>query len=307
LIKNDNSMIVFHKNTELLGLADKAIYYFREQQYDKALTIVAETIDKINDIVGAIIEDRQYFNLVSTESLLEMLTGILEAKKNKDYILLADLYELQLVNFLCSVQEFIINKKEYVCDEDKYEENISLIKQDNPYLYDSLQETINPATLLSRGYRVEFSSCGLMTLGAENEGNKFYFHTNNRITNEAFLLAKRWFNEHKKNYVIYGFGFGYHIAELKKLAPEARIEIYESDNNILQLACAFTDMRNLLEDPNITIIYDMDYQFLEKRLQNLGVEDTFEIHYPSLKNVKDSKAKEMLESYIPWSKILEYC
>ena len=305
--KNADSIIIFHKNTELLGLADKAIYYFREQQYDKALTIVAETIDQINYIVEKIITDRNYFNLVSTESLIEMLTGILKAKKNKDYILLADLYEMQLVNFLCSVQQLIVNKEEFVYEQESYEENIRLLTKENPFLKDSLQEAMNPAILLERGYRVEFSSCGLMTLGAEAEGDKFYFHTNNRISKESFLLAKHWYKEDIKNYVIYGFGFGYHLSEVRKLAPDATIEVYESDSNILQLACAFTDMKPLLEDPKITIIYDPDYQWLKERLSKLGVEDDFEIHYPSLKNVKDKKVKKMLENYIPWSKVLEYC
>lgn len=300
-------MIIFKNNIELLGLADKIIYYFREQQYDKALAIVAETIDKINYIVEVIITDRLYFNLVSTESLLEMLTGILEAQMNKDYILLADLYEMQLVNFLCSVQELIISKEEFVYDEESYEENIKLLMQGNPYLFDSFQEPINTTDLLAQGYRVEFSSCGLMTLGAVNEGNKFYFHTNNRIINEAFLLAQRWYKDNVKNYVIYGFGFGYHISELKKIAQTAKIEIYESDSNILQLACAFTDIKPLLEDPNISIIYDPKYQWLEERLQNLKTDDDFKIHYPSLKNVKDKDAKELLENYIPWCKLLEYC
>jgi hypothetical protein len=307
LTANNNSISIFNKNIDLLGLADKAIYYFREQQYDIALAVVAETIDKIKYIVEAIITDRQYFNLVSTESLMEMLNGILEAKRNRDYILLADLYELQLVNFLCSVQELIISKEEFGYDEEQYQENIRLLVQNNPTLKDSLQGAISPAALMENGYRVEFSSCGLMTVGAENEGNKFYFHSNNRITNEAFILAKHWYNENKKNYVIYGFGFGYHITELCKIAKDAKIKIYESDSNILQLACAFADMKTLLDNPNITIIYDPDYQRIEECIQQTEDDNVINIHYPSLKNVKDKEAKIRLENCIPWSRFLENC
>lgn len=303
----DNSSLIFRKNTELLGLADKVIYYFREQQYDKALSIVADTIDKITYVVEAIITDRQYFKLVSTESLLEMVTGIINAKKNKDYVLLADLYEMQLVNFLSSVQEIIINREDLIYNEDSYEVNIRLLSRDNPELTHSLMESMNPSVLLARGYRVEFSACGLMTLGAENEGDNFYFHTNNRITNEAFLLAQHWFKENKQNYVIYGFGFGYHITELKKLAKTAKIEIYESDCNVLHLACAFTDIKPLINDPNISIIYDPDYHKITERLKCLKVEDDFEIHYPSFKNIKNKNAKKMLESFLPWARMLECC
>lgn len=307
LIKNDNSKLIFRNNTELLGLADKVVYYFREQQYDKALAIVADTIDRITYIVEHIISDRQYFKLVSAESLLEMVTGIVKAKKNRDFILLADIYEMQLVNFLIKVQELIINREEIIYNEENYDANLRLLSRDNPSLYDALLEALNPSVLLAKGYRVEFSSCGLMTLGAENEGDNFYFHTNNRITNEAFLLAQHWFKEDIKNYVIYGFGFGYHIAELKKLAEPAKIDIYESDRNVLQLACAFTDLKDLLEDPGIRIIYDPSCQKLAERLKLMNKDEDFEIHYPSFKNVKNRKAKKMLESYMPWSRMLEFC
>lgn len=307
MIKSDNSKLIFQKNTELLGLSDKVIHYVREQNYDKALTIVADTIDKITFIVEAIIEDRQYFKLVSTESLLEMVTGIINAKKNKDYILLADLYEMKLLDFLNSIQAIIINQEELIYNEEKYEKTIRLLSRENPNLYNSLMEAMNPDDLLAMGYRVEFSSCGLMTLGAENHGDSFYFHTNNRIINEAFLLANSWFKEDVTNYVIYGFGFGYHITELTKLARTAKIEIFESDCNVLQLACAFTDMEQILNNPNVTIIYDPEFNRLQVRLMSLTKEDAFEIHYPSYKNIKNEKAKNMLEAYLPWARMLEYC
>lgn len=307
MIKSDNSKLIFQKNTELLGLLDKVIHYVREQNYDKALAIVADTIDKITFIVEAIIEDRQYFKLVSTESLLEMVTGIINAKKNKDYILLADLYEMKLLDFLNSIQAIIINQEELIYNEEKYEKTIRLLSRENPNLYNSLMEAMNPDDLLAMGYRVEFSSCGLMTLGAENKGDSFYFHTNNRIINEAFLLANSWFKEDVNNYVIYGFGFGYHITELTKLARTAKIEIFESDCNVLQLACAFTDMEQILNNPNVTIIYDPEFNRLQVRLMSLTKEDAFEIHYPSYKNIKNEKAKNMLEAYLPWARMLEYC
>lgn len=298
---------IFQKNTELIGLADKVIHFFREQQYDKALTLVAETIDDITYIVETIMKNQEYFSIVSAEALLEMITGIITAKKNKDFVLLADLYEMQLLNFLSAIQKFIINKEGFDYHEGVYKENIILWTTRNPYLGDLLKTELDPAALMSKGYRVEITSCGLMTLGAEKDGEKYYLHTNNRVTYEAFLQANHWYKETTENYIIYGFGFGYHIAELRKLAKLSKIEVYESDINILQLACIFTDLKPLLTDVNITIHYDPDYQLINERLRYINSKDEFKIHYPSLNNVKDRNAKEMLEKYVPWSKILEYC
>lgn len=296
---------IFERNINVLGDMDKAVLYFREQRYDKALGMVADSIDRIKYIIEAIINDREYFNLVATDSMLEMLTGILEAKKNRDYILLADLLELQLINFLIGVQEMIISKEEIIFDEDNYKENIKLLVEEGKGFPKELLEPINTAKLLENGYRVEFTSCGLMTLAAENEGLKFYFHTNNRIISEAFLLARQWAKESKKKYILYGFGMGYHINELQELTGASEIEVYESDCNVLQLACAFADIKNLLSNKRIRLIYDPNFSLLKKRITNMDSEDCFLVHYPSYKNIRSREGKETIDAVIPWSKTME--
>lgn len=302
-----NARTIFYMNTELMGLADKAVHYFREQQYDKALALVAETIDSISYITEAVITDSQYFNTISTESLLELVTGIIAAKRNKDFVLLADLYEMQLLAILKKIQKIIINKEDFLYKENEYKENIKLLSRKVPRLGGILKDGLNPDVLLQKGYRVEITPSGLMTLGAGRDGEQYYFHTNNRIIYEAFLLANHWYSERTECYIIYGFGFGYHITELKKLAKPARIEVYESDGNILQLACAFTDLKSLLQDSDIALYYDPEFLQLKERMEDLGEKEQVRIHYPSLNNINDPQAKEMLESYIHWSKILEYC
>jgi hypothetical protein len=56
---------IFEQNIRLLGDMDKAVFYFREQQNDKALLLVADSIDQIKRVIEAIISDREYFNLVT--------------------------------------------------------------------------------------------------------------------------------------------------------------------------------------------------------------------------------------------------
>ncbi|MDF2486589.1 MAG: hypothetical protein K0R46_2757, partial [Herbinix sp.] len=152
---------IFDHNIKVLGEMDKAIFKFREQEYDKALGYIGNSIDEVRMIIEAIIMDREYFNLVDTESMLVMLTGIIEAKKNKDYVLLADLLELQLINFLIGVQELIINKEEMVFDEELYRENIRVLREHSEGLDHHTLDQINTAQLLESGYRIEFASCGL--------------------------------------------------------------------------------------------------------------------------------------------------
>lgn len=302
----ENIRSIFEQNIRLLGEMDKSVLYFREQQYDKALELIADSIDQVKFIIESIITDRDYFNLVDTESMLEMLTGILEAKKNRDFILLADLLDLQLINFLISVQELIISKEEIIFNEDNYKENIALLLEKGTGFPEQIKEPIDTVKLLESGYRVEFTSCGQMTLAAENEGTKFYFHTNNKIQTESFLLARRWFQKDKNNYIIYGLGMGYHIKELLSLA-KTEIEIYEADLNVVQLACAFTDMKELLQNKKVKFTYDPQLEKLKERVKALGDHETFLVHYPSYKNVKGGEERDILYKAFPWSKAIEEC
>lgn len=295
---------IFDHNIKVLGEVDKAIFNFREQQYNKALGYIVHSFDEVRMIIEAIITDREYFNLVDTESMLEMLTGILEAKKNKDYVLLADLLELQLVNFLIGVQELIINKEEMVFDEELYLENLQLLMEHSEGFEGHILDRINTAQLLESGYRIEFTSCGLMTLAAENNGLKFYFHTNSRVHTEAFLLARKWFREEIGTYILYGYGMGYHIRELHRLAPQARIIVYEADVNVIQLACAFSDLKQYLGSGRVQLIYDPEHTRLQEQ-QASEEECAFYVHYPSYQNVKTPQGREILGKGLPWLNVVE--
>lgn len=303
----ENIRNIFDQNILLLKNLDRANYYFRIQQYDKAIGIIAGSIEGMKEALEAIIRDREYFHLVSTDTVTDMLAGILKAQKKRDYILLADLLELQLISFLCGVQELIISKEEIVFDEEKYLQNVDLLKTRGIGFSDSGLEEMNTEELLKSGYRIEFTSTGLMTLAAEHGDSDFYFHTNGRIYSKAIQLAGSWHCEGKKTYVVYGFGLGYHVEELLELAEEAEVEVYEADLNVMRLACAFRDLKELLSNERLKIYYDPYFSGLEDRLKSLKEEELFRLHYPSFQNIRRKEGREMLESYVPWSKQLQSC
>lgn len=298
---------IFKTNIGLIGDMDKAVYYFREQQYDKALYLVSNSIDPINTTIEAIITDREYFNLVSVESIMEMLKSILDAKKNMDFILLTDLLELQLINFLIGVQELIISKEEIVYNEESYYDNIRLLLERGSGFQEDFLDPINTNQLLESGYRVEFTSCGQMTLAADNNGTKFYFHTNSRVASEAFLLARHWLQEDKKRYILYGFGMGYHIKELLALAKEAEIEIYEADRNVIQLACAFTEVKDLLLNERIKLIFDPELKYLNDRIETMESDESLIVHYPSYKNIRCDEGIKQLNARPVWMDAVKAC
>lgn len=319
---------IFDQNIELLSQIDKAIIYIREGEYEDALSVIAKMADGINFVAEGVVLNPEYFESVSTESVMEMIEGILEAKRLKDYILLADFLELQLVNFVCSIQEMIMKKEEFHSFKKiDYARNIKLlekklnqfanseermddyeIEQYEFMVYSDMEQEINPSDLLKEGYCVEFTTCGMMTVALDDsDKRKYYMHTNDKVAKEAFLLARHWCADKRDTYIVYGFGMGYHIRELMNLSKDAKIEIYENDMNILKLSCAFSHIADILDNDNIFFCYDYNGKYIKRRLQNIEAKEKVCIHYPSLRNVKDREAREMLKDCIPWARRVEEC
>lgn len=296
---------IFKKNINLIDKADKSIYYFRSQKYEEGLLHIAETVEGICGLVEEIIKHKDYFKGVDFESMLEMLEGITRAKKREDYVLLADLYEMQVIDFACKVQELIINKESYPYDSRLNEENISRIREFDEELYHILEEPVEAEDLLKNGYFVEYASCGLMTLAAKEQDSKYYLHSNTRIGMEAFLFAKSLYRAGVNFYNIYGLGMGYHIKELAELDKNAVIRVFEGDLNIIRLACAFSDLKKFLEAGRVILIYDPNCEKLKEALEEKAEDCRFCVHYPSYRRVDSEAVRKLLKEYISGAEFLE--
>ncbi len=317
---------IFDNNIRLLGYIDKAVVLFRQGRYDEALGMVAESGEGINRVCDAVLADRTYFGGISADFVGEMLESVLKAKKDRDYILLADLYELQLSAFITGIQEYIVGKEDFFdFDVEKYNEKIKKLEQKLTAGFDSLPGTdieddererlrvnrnaeleapLMPEELLGGGYSVEFSSCGLMTVRAPmSGGGSIYLHSNGNIMRESFLLADRFRQEQVSHYIVFGFGLGYHIEELLELDKFARVTVFESDINVLKLFCAFSGSE-LLDNRRLCIVYDPDRTLIEQRIASLENDEKACVHYPSMRRAASGKR---LMSVAPFSSIVERC
>lgn len=279
---------LFRTNVELLEIVDKAIVYFREQDYPVALELMPVVSEKMRHVIDGIISDKEYFELVSTDSLMEMLEGIVDASRAEDYVLLADLLELQLCTLLCNVQELIMKKEEYAFfSETMYQEQctamVEKLKAGGTEFPEQIFEIpLNPEELLEQGYRVEVTSCGLMTVAVKTDRGSVYLHSNHKIGLEAFYMARSFAKQDAETYLVKGFGMGYHVAELAGQKPDANIVVYESNGQILKLACAFSPLRKILENKKISICYDEDGAAWHKRVENLQESEVVCLHMPSV-------------------------
>lgn len=280
---------MFFNNIELLDMTDKAVLCFREQNYRQALEYMPRISEGMRSVLDGILSNPEYFELVSADSLIEMLEGILEASRCMDYVLLADLLELQLSSLLCNVQELIMKKEETtVFDAELYQARclamcaaIRRAGKDN-MAEDVFEQPLLPEELLRKGYRVEYTSCGLMTVAVGTGNGSRYLHSNHKVLREAYLLARAWKEDGKETYFIKGFGMGYHIRELARLVPDAKIEVYERDAEVLKLACAFAPVGELLENERISVVYDPSGRIWEVQTAELSETEKACIHMPSV-------------------------
>jgi hypothetical protein len=285
---------LFQKNIDYIDMIDKIISYLRAQNYDKA---VRTSTTLFNLLESGMVLLQKVVGAERFEALNSILTQLFQAQGCKDYVLQADLYELQLRKYFIDLQEDIISSDGFTIDDTIFQNNYDILNQVNSDLCELIYHGTSPYELAAQGYEVEFSSCGLMTLATTDKLGRYYLHSNGRISDEALALASSWYDEETIGYIVYGFGLGYHIRELMQLDSSISIEVYEADLNILKLAAAYTRLANIISKPNIRLVYDPLHKHLLQRLTKLNQDEKFVVHYPSLRNVRDLAIKEKLENY----------
>lgn len=309
--------VIFHKNIELIQNASKATFYFYRQQYGQALENILETIDNITIVVEQILEAGDYFGQEICADIGTMLTDFLNAKKNMDFVLLADLLKQSMIPLIMTTQEVILEREDNVSySKERYDSNLRTIyalmaesgadAQKLEEFSQMLLEPLNTRKLIEAGYRIEVTSCGVMTAVVNNCNNTFYLHSNHSPLYEAFLLADSWYQEDVEHYVIYGVAVGYHIQELCKLTGRTtKITVYESDINLLKLSCAFTSYLWVKEYPELKIIYDPELIEFRKTAHEQEEKKKVLIHYPSFRNIREHAVKTELSEFIPLGLKLE--
>jgi hypothetical protein len=279
----------------------KIIYYFRIQNFDYALRKMTDMLDGLSGFFDKAQKSgnewTEYGIFTDANFLNVLLSSLLEAQNNKDYILLADIYEVQFLSLLFKMEEVLLYDEIICFDKNKFDETVSIIANKEKQLAEYLKALSHPDNLKEKGYDVEFTACGAMTLSLYDKGKRFYLHSNCNVYQEAFELANSWYKEDKSKYIVYGLGFGYHIGALNNLDDNITIEIFESDLNTIQLACAYSGIGNILKSANVNLRYDPNFSKLSERLKSVDNDTEFVIHYPSLRSIQNKDSREDLEEY----------
>ncbi|SFR58815.1 motility associated factor glycosyltransferase family protein [Anaeromicropila populeti] len=294
---------IFEENKQLISLAERVTRNLKKQNFDAGLRNGIAVLDKMTGMLEVLLAEAGYFNesgivYVDMANINEMLTEVLSAQQNMDYVLLSDLYELRLQPFFSSLQQAIFqNEAEaFVAEGKNYQEECLNIKAYDEELYYLLKKAV-PYKEEKQLFQVELTSYGEFTLAGKSEEKTIYYHSNHKPQQAAYELAASWYEEDRTEYVVYGFGLGYHALELGSIDPNVSITVYESREEVLRLALEYGVLSSFLKKSNHKIIYDKDFTKLQKRIGNLSEQTSFVIHYPSLQNLEKGALKEKLENY----------
>ena len=315
---------VFYKNQELIEKIDRIIYYFRVQNLDRALRLTGIVLKNFSEIIPLYASIAEFLNedriRMDIEYVAGMLNSLLAAQETQDYVLLADLYEMQIRPFLNDIQEKVIESEGGVVSYNRYlyKANYQVVKEKKPELAKALNEAFIPQRLMQEGYTIEYTGSGLPTIKVNRDGKEYYLHSNgnptkegllwaraNRITEESRLEELRQLDyadgmkeklpEASYHYLVFGFGMGYHVKALLEVDPGAKVTVFENDINILQLACSYGDLRGFIEHERFELVYDPDCHALSAAILNES--GKLLLYYPSLQVMKAGFLKQRIENY----------
>lgn len=287
---------VFLKNRDCLVKIPKIVYFFKKQMFFEGSKLARDLIKELNDISNYIMvsamseEEKQQWLLI--------LQAFLNAQENKDYILMADILERDMLAFLEKLQEAMILSDDIVIDG-YWDANMESLQIANPSLYQVILRDSEDITKQSTGIQYEpmFAMNGQPTLKVHFEGKTFCMHSTVNPEWEGNEIAKLWLETKNSEYGVFGIGMGYHIKALLELDENINVTVLEYRIEPLVLALHYMDFAQYIVDGRLSIVYEAD---LLNVLQHIKAEKNgmvFFLHYPSLQCVEQQKFKEILEDY----------
>lgn len=296
---------IYGTNIQLQSIIQNIIYACHTQNYDRVVRTFTDMTNRLMSVLESVFEDVSFYNqeleLVNPEGVSASLQDILAAQENKDYVLLADLLELQMVPFLQSLQEAIRTYDMESVSPTAWESNMSVLKNKDEALWKQITayheeyEKANAEGTWQGAHHLEDTNCGAFTMAGQDAQGVYYYHSNVNPLKEAADFARYYYQPGCEEYVIWGLGLGYHLQEMMKLDDGIHLTIYESDMDVIYHCLNAVDLSACLGMANVTLIYDPQFIKITDTLENIT--ENFILHYPSLRHIENERIRQQMEMF----------
>jgi len=302
--------MIYQNNVSVLLLITRCKEAIRIQDYDNGVRRFREFLFYFQKTLEEVIKNEIILQeadiIIDSSYLTGMLSELMDAQKENDYILLADYLELKVQPFLIMIQESFRLKIPENFRKNWFEENIEILKMKDERLsvllqteYNKLElddfDILKPLKVNQTVYSIEETQKGYLTLKVTRNHHTRYYHSNQDPREEGIYFANQYYNEDANGYDVLGAGLLYHVWGMAdKVSCSVKIDVYEPDLLILifnmmiyNLSHAFDNFLVLHYDPNlskiINVIEENPYGFI--------------IHAPSIDNIAMDTMKERIRSF----------
>lgn len=285
---------IYNNNKYIISTIKNSVYAFRGQNFDVGLRQFTNIINVLSQNMVEVMKHKSYFNdsviTVEDEVIMGILENITNAQKNREYILLADLLELQLMSLIISWQEVIQSKEDIFSFDEQFERNIEYLRE-----YDNaLAKMVLEQQDVETGYAVEPTTSGSVTIKVRWDNQEFYLLSNNDPQNAAEIFADTYYSPRASRYLLFGMELLNNANALLGYKDAECVDVYESDLNIIKLACRYGSLY-YLSIGRLNIYYDPDYTKFAKASQKCSENQVITMHQPSIRNIRDDKIRERFE------------
>ncbi len=289
-------------------------YYYGMQQASILMDLLMTGIEEMLVFLPELNEDAPF---ASAESVTQMLMMMQEAQEERDYVLLADLIEGNLLAFFMEYQQRLCARLGFFFDEEMFKRNMFYLKKVAPWaeelffgfsvtdIYESherlpeksIDEVLRVVErTIEKGYAVEYAADGNYTIAFHKGGRMNYLHSNNLIAKEGFLLAKEWLEEDAEYILCYGLGFGYPYEMLLSLDESIELTVIEGNLNLLLLAVVFSNVSAWAENPRFSLKIDNSNKGFFEEMKR-GRYSAAYVNAPFLQTIRSEKFRIKMEDF----------
>jgi hypothetical protein len=177
-----------------------------------------------------------------------------------------------------------------------YDSNITALRQRFPEIVQNIK------SIADKKFEMVATKNNQITIRLQDDEDKyFYLHSVYNPEREAEQFAKFHFEDCYEDYVLYGFGLGYHVREaLKHLKENQSLYVFELNAQIFQAALQYCDIRDILLDTRFHLFVSQSERVLAASMAPLIRENIkFVTYHPAVKAIPSQYEyfKYLMESW----------
>ena len=281
---------IYDLNQQCLLWIPQIVNNFRKQSFFTGSCIMRNLISALDVLT-------EKLEILHETDFISILQAILQAQENRDYILLSDILECDLLPCLQNIQ-IKMQGEETQKAPDYWEKNMTELQEHAENEYQELYKTLSSASISSSDrYKQMFAINGQPTVKVKCQNKEILIHSSVNPEYQSQVWAEDVLKEIGREYVIYGMGLGYHIQALLKADDVCKVIVLENSIELLTEAFRDLDWVNYIKQKRVRIFYNSNAIKLMEKFSAWISGREFCIYYPSLCITEEESVRERLEDF----------